>query len=871
MPPANPDPARVAVLFRETPVTGRVDIANGRLAGLDAGNTHFPGPEFGLAASGPARILVEAADARLAPGAEPTLVTVTSDRAAFSFFLRDVTTTSPILVPEYGVAVVPADDSRDYAAVEADIRSRGLRTQLRQIEAEPEETFDQAAGRTLKMHVPTLLGISRDCRVFLVGYRGGPEMFDWIVPWFHNRRVNAPGDGGTLRYTYQVGRGIGCCNEVSRRLDNGVLPILRTTIDDGDVRYHLTTFVTLDSGPLGPDRIEGSDALLGGGDVPTPEMAALVEQAFGAERARERQTVLCARVEAENTADVPRYAWFKAPVPESDRRIDPETGFAHLPSDHVYCALRLDGEPVPQEEMSVLVPERGRLVYEFLIPHSPVTPERAARLAALDLDVHLEACRAFWRGKLAAAAKMRVPERRIDEMIRAGLLHLDLHTYGREPDGTLAAEIGLPYSPIGTESAPIIQFFDSVGCHDLAARALQFFLDRQRDDGFIQIFGGYMVETGAVLWSMGEHYRYTRDRAWLYSVLSRVLKACDYLAGRRKANSTGSRNEPGFGLIDGKCADPEDRYRSFMLNGYAYLGMARTAEMLRETGHDRADALAAEALEWRNDIRRALADAIAASPLIPLGDGTWCPSCPPWPDGARGPLALHTNDAPCWTHGGIACRDSLLGPLYLVFQEVLDPTEREAAILLQQHQELFTLRNVAYSQPYYSRHAWAHLARGEIKAFLKTYYNTMASLADRETYTFWEHHMFCAPHKTHEEGWFLMQTRWMLYREVGNSLRLFGGIPRAWLRDGGRIELENVATYFGPLRCIVVSEAGRGRITATIACPGARRPREIAVRLPHPDGLHASDVRGGDYAPEEEAVKIADFDGHADIELGFPS
>ena len=38
--------------------------------------------------------------------------------------------------------------------------------------------------------------------------------------------------------------------------------------------------------------------------------------------------------------------------------------------------------------------------------------------------------------------------------------------------------------------------------------------------------------------------------------------------------------------------------------------------------------------------------------------------------------------------------------------------------------------------------------------------------------------------KTHEEGWFLMQTRWMLYLEDGDRLRLLPGIPRRWLAAG---------------------------------------------------------------------------------------
>src|SRR5207249_4573088 len=108
-------------------------------------------------------------------------------------------------------------------------------------------------------------------------------------------------------------------------------------------------------------------------------------------------------------------------------------------------------------------------------------------------------------------------------------------------------------------------------------------------------------------------------------------------------------------------------------------------------------------------------------------------------------------------------------------------------------------RNVAFSQPYYSPHPWVHLRRGEVKQFLKAYYNGFASLADRETYSFWEHYFHASPHKTHEESWFLMQTRWMLYMEQGQTLKLLPGVPRAWLGNGKGIELVDAATYLGPL------------------------------------------------------------------------
>ena len=51
----------------------------------------------------------------------------------------------------------------------------------------------------------------------------------------------------------------------------------------------------------------------------------------------------------------------------------------------------------------------------------------------------------------------------------------------------------------------------SKGWENIAKRSLMYFLDKQHEDGMIQNFGGYMIETGAALWSIGEYFRYTRD------------------------------------------------------------------------------------------------------------------------------------------------------------------------------------------------------------------------------------------------------------------------------------------------------------------------------------------------------------------------
>jgi hypothetical protein len=483
------------------------------------------------------------------------------------------------------------------------------------------------------------------------------------------------------------------------------------------------------------------------------------------------EAVLCLRLVAINRASVPRYAFFRNVSPslglaswggKSPWSFDGARGFGVYSSGRVFSASRLNGEALRTEEVAIQLQPGEAATLEIALPHRPISAQRAARLATLRFEDRLAEARRYWEAKLATAAQIDLPEKRITQMLRAGLLHLDLITYGREPGGTLVPTIGV-YTAIGSESSPIIQFMDSMGWHDEARRALMYFLDKQHEDGFMQNFGGYMLETGAVLWSMGEHYRYTHDDDWVRQIEPKLLKSCDFLWQWRQRNMREDLRGKGYGLIEGKTADPEDSYHSFMLNGYAYLGMSRVAEMLVNVDPTAARKWQGEAEAFKADIRKAFAETMAQSPVIPLADGTWVPTVPPWVE-YRGPLMLDADGGKWFTHGSMTARDSLLGPLYLVFQEVIEPSELAATFMLNFHNDLMTKQNAAFSQPYYSRHAVIHLRRGEVKPFLKTYYNTMAALADRQTYTFFEHYFHASPHKTHEEAWFLMQTRWMLWR-----------------------------------------------------------------------------------------------------------
>jgi hypothetical protein len=367
---------------------------------------------------------------------------------------------------------------------------------------------------------------------------------------------------------------------------------------------------------------------------------------------------------------------------------------------------------------------------------------------------------------------------------------------------------------------------------------------------------------------MGEYFRYTRDSAWIARVKPNLLKACDFLIAWRNRNKKESLRNKGYGMIDGKVADPEDPYHQYMLNGYAYLGVSRVAESLQGIDEANARRLRKEADAWKADIRASLLQSVAGSPVVPLGNGAWSPTIPPWPE-ARAMRLLYLDGEPFQSHGTVTVSDAMLGPLYLVFCEVLDPEEPISRMMLEYHQEMFFQRNAAFSQPYYSRHNWLQLKLGMTKPFLKTYYNTFSALADRQTYTFWEHLYQASVHKTHEEAWFLMETRWMLYMEDGNCLKLLQGVPRAWLEDGKQIGVTRAASYFGPLSFHVVSGIDKGWIEADIECDSEFKPAEVVIRIPHPLGKRPVSVDGGVYDAEDETVIIKPFLGKAHVRIQY--
>ncbi len=868
----------VSITWKQGKQTGTIEVKHGIVSEINIDGRSIEGKSFSFDADGKTRLNVTVEWQNKTGHAGP-LIHVFSKNNPFSFLVSDVDEHFPVFVPEYNVIVTTCKDTRTYHEIEYDVRKKNGLSKLKQMELEDDQDYASAEEKARKLRGYVWLGISRDIRIFEIIFPDPDRTTLNVVPKYHGYGVKLPEfetldestrrwTGDEISYSVNFGRGSGYSQELERYLEDRRIPILCGNLKDQDIVYHFTMFVTTEQTPLTLKNLRGTHFLVadgfGAGHMFTEQQQALFDKLVDSEINRQQENVLFLQITAINKGNSPAYAFFKTPAPNFPQ-YSFENGMTVLSDDRICSVSILDEKPLCQEEFSLLLYPGQQATVDIRIPHKPVSKNRAKKLIQQSFEKKLEECRNFWNSKLKQCPKIKLPQQRIEDMIYAGILHLDLIAYGIEPDQPVSACIGR-YCPIGSESAPIIQFFDTMTWHTLAQRSLMYFVEKQHEDGFIQNFGGYMLETGAALWCMGEHFRYTRDKNWVKKIKPCLLKAVDYIGKWIERNRDEKFKGICYGMIDGKVADPEDNYHIFMLNGYAYLGLNRVAEMLSAIGEAKAKEIQDMAEQLKNNIRELFFSAMARSPVVPLGDGTWVPTAPPWPE--HDGLLIHYTDRGKWfTHGTFLGRDSMLGPLYLIFQEVLDPHEQASDFLVKYHTEHFYKRNVAFSQPYYSRHPEIHLMRGEIHSFLKAYYNCFPALIDRETGTFWEHFFYASPHKTHEEAWFLMETRWMLCMEKQNTLLLLPGIPRKWMENGNSIVIKNLATYFGKLSFEVVSDLKNHKITAQISCE--RKPERVEIRIPHPEKLLPEKVTGGEYIPEKETVIIEKFKGKADIMLYF--
>jgi len=492
--------------------------------------------------------------------------------------------------------------------------------------------------------------------------------------------------------------------------------------------------------------------------------------------------------------------------------------------------------------------------------------DAASELAALDCDNARAATVQYWEGWLSEGARFEVPEKTVNDLFRANLWHaLVLPRHRTDENGV--DRIDLPYSNFayGQYNAdwPINQaVYVDYMIHGLrghfAVAEEEFaamYQSQQQADGRVAGYANWGVYSPSMLYSIGQNFLLSGDRASFERLLPASLKALDWCL---KQVHSSQQNEEAPGLIVAPLNDLTHDERAWAFpNGYFVAGLDLFGRALAAYGHPRAAEVQTVAEKMRAHVTAAFARASVKSPVVQLTDGTWNNYVP---CDAMTPRRL----LDVWYPTDVDC-----GPLHMARLSAIDPSSWLTTAMLHDHEDnLFLNQWGMANEPVYNQQATVYLRRDEPKAAIRAFYSMMACAFSHHQLTPLEHRwawgQYYMPPST--DGAWLELYRNMLIRERDDeSLILLQATPRKWLEQGKTITAERAPTYYGRLSMKVESQVAQSKIRAEIGMPNRKPPRMLLVRFRHPTGrpMKSVNVNGDNWTAfdiEKEWVRISSPD-----------
>ena len=756
--------------------------------------------------------------------ADRTILRINLPGFSFGIAVEDILEKGCVYIEEFGVFATKFPSKIGLEEYKAKIKGR--KTALGMVMEMPEQRFSQAME---KVHKPI--------------QNNGPTMLSLACD---NHKFVVPREGGVIYEAMEVEArfGSGKNEKLRRYLDGGWFPIPVSQIEDGGIVYRQRSFV-----------------------VPFDESdRATKEPPYWFNN----KPLFVAEIEAINTnKEGARGEMFFTFLADRERG-EPaklertERGIAIYRGDKLLGFFELlDGE-IKGNEVSIgweLAPG-GRNRCFFYIPAWDIGKGEADSLAISRIfDLLLAQTKVYWEKVLSTAARIDIPEPLLANLIKASQVHCLIAARNEEGKRIAPWIASMSYGPLESEAHSIIYGMDLLGHSEFAKRGLEFFISRYNEKGYLTT-GYTLVGTGWHLWTLARHYKLTRDRGWVEKNAQEIARVCQWLMRQRektKLRDYKGERIPEYGLMPPGVAADWNRFGyRFFNQAHYYAGLAEIGEVLSEIAYPEAERFSEEARGFREDILRAYRWNQARMPVLELSNGKWIPAYPGmlYCFGKVGEMYPGEDGNRSWAG------DVEIGAHHLVPCGVLEANSRDVDWIVEHMEDYwflysgmgeypeeenrkdwFNLGGFSKLQPYYTRIVEIYAQRDEVKPFIRSYFNAIPSLLNEENLSFWEHfHNMGAWNKTHETGWFLVQTRNMFVVERGKELWLAPFLPSYWMEDGKGIEVSNVPTYFGTVGFSISSHIGEGFIEAEIEFTEEKRAERLVLRLRHPEGKEMKKV-----------------------------
>ncbi|MEP6898762.1 MAG: hypothetical protein ABI870_09550 [Rhodanobacter sp.] len=508
--------------------------------------------------------------------------------------------------------------------------------------------------------------------------------------------------------------------------------------------------------------------------------------------------------------------------------------------------------------------ENGRLKWSRYVDTYVAFPMRDVddpRLAR-DFYAALGAFKADWETRLAQGIEVHLPDKRVENMARFGLVRSIMTRIGDYPKyGVLdrnyggAEHDGFP-DTFNVETTAMLDW----GLLDRAGRYIEnYFSHFVRDDGSLVYRGPETGQYGRMLTVAAQYVEDGGDPNLLLRQRRRLDAITNLLLGLRERALQLPAGDPAHGMIaawseaDSVLEPDPARYMQpyFSNSAEAARGFLELGGVWARIGAQRRDP---ELMQWGHrlteagiNLRRDLQTSIQSLVLHVDGE-TILPTIA----GAKEPFHI------------VVARDHT-DPQYRAYRANMEMlysglmTSQEADLIIdyrEHHHDVLLGMPTAYG---YSTgelagflsygHGYGLLQQDRIREALLLLYSDMAHQYTRgawlapETRNVFEA-LPAAPYCTPAQLVASLMTRWLLVFEDqrSNTLWLGKGLPRAWLADGQVVDVQRVPTRWGMVGYRLVSYWRQKRINAVVGFPSAGLTVPTKLRLRPPDGAHLRSV-----------------------------
>ncbi|MFN7998238.1 MAG: hypothetical protein U0Q18_31745 [Bryobacteraceae bacterium] len=530
---------------------------------------------------------------------------------------------------------------------------------------------------------------------------------------------------------------------------------------------------------------------------------------------------------------------------------------------------------------------------------SDLDTRQAADLDVLEYGSQRSRVIAYWKSVVQPDIRFTVPEPKFNDFLRSVIAHMHISaTKDRTTGLYMVPAASYDYDVFANEACFQTLLLDTLADTKTAGQYLEAFLQLQGSRNFPGLHTGppdaifhgvkvndvydytahnYGLDHGTVLWTLAEHYLYSRDRQWFEHAWPHMKKAVDWIVQQRSATqTTGADGEPvrQYGLLPAsQLEDNTDWANWFAINAYAWAGIDRTAQALKDLHYPEAESVARQADTYKQDLRNAVLRAAGSSPVARMRDGVYEPYVPVEP--FRRLRLFGPARTAYYTRYGqpeirplyrlSADREGLYGPMILLNLGVFGPKEPIADWVLDDWEDNQTLTSgmglnvhgLTDERLWFSQGGMVfqanlqnpilvYLKRHEIPAAIRGIYNNFVACLYRDVNAFTEEyhqwkHASGPFYKISDEARFTNRLRDMLALEDGDTLWLAGGTPRRWLESKAGIRVEGVMTYFGPVSYTMRAGSEAGVIEAYVQLP-ARNPARTAWLVVRTPGSHMRSV-----------------------------